>query len=681
LCLALSAHGAIDVRRDGNPVADAELCWFKGFDANVACGAKLPPGTWSVFARRAPDLVSDRVLTFDTSDNGSHTLNLVKARRAEGAGQFAYVTATGSAYPITPNALTPEGARTVNLTASNGKITGASGANLVVPVTFASIPSGKIAAPRVVIGERKPIEPLPLLAAGESTLLFFRGVPNGASTITIGGDRWKSVDAKIDVKDFAMLDKPLVANASSKLVVHWWTPVDLAKLAPPDRPCGKKPADPDPVKGFSVELQQCVRRNCTPVAMKELPLDAMRGSVEFPDVASGTYVLRFHHERLPEFAANAAVKTDAQTEMDVEIRYLTFFGKVTRAKKPVHARVFDAVTDPQTGEYVAIMRRLPPSGSAPFNVAFCDGGDDFWFVPERGPVENAAYDIELPDNRVIVDVIDRDTKLPIEKARVSEAALMDKESHSAYFAGMGGATNDKGRYVFEPIEIKKEMMICASRDDYENACADGFVMGDDHERHIELALKKVKVHQGQVMLGGDMLGRIDWHTRDGVMTETATVKPDGTFSYKRSHAEGEIVTYGSRKQPFITMLQPHLGDDDTLQIRVPNGARVRTFDVALSPSSHEQGAWITIMVGDVVVPANSLGFHMQMHDQQSSIRPGASTTLVDIAEMAPLRVMLVLMNVVRGAPPDERRDYALRADLMNAYPKQEVGEKTRVEFP
>jgi hypothetical protein len=246
---------------------------------------------------------------------------------------------------------------------------------------------------------------------------------------------------------------------------------------------------------------------------------------------------------------------------------------------------------------------------------------------------------------------------------------------------MGGRTDEKGRYVFEPIEKKKEMLICASRDDYDDQCADRFVMGDDHERHIELALKKVNIHRGQVMLSGDMLGRIDWHSRDGRMTESAAVKPDGTFTFKKDHADGEIVTYGSRKQPFIAMLQPHLGPDDTLQIRVPNGARIRTFDVAMSSSSRERGAWVTIMLGDVVVPGNSFAFHMDMHGHETWIHAGASTSLVDIAETAPLRVMLILMNVVNAAPQDETRDFALRADLMNAYPKQEVGEKTRVEFP
>jgi len=31
--------------------------------------------------------------------------------------------------------------------------------------------------------------------------------------------------------------------------------------------------------------------------------------------------------------------------------------------------------------------------------------------------------------------------------------------------------------------------------------------------------------------------------------------------------------------------------------------------------------------------------------------------------------------------PADRRDFALRADLINAYPRQDVGERTRIEFP
>lgn len=48
---------------------------------------------------------------------------------------------------------------------------------------------------------------------------------------------------------------------------------------------------------------------------------------------------------------------------------------------------------------------------------------------------------------------------------------MEKGSNNAFFAGMGGLSDEKGRCVFEPIENKKEMMICASRDDYDSRCA------------------------------------------------------------------------------------------------------------------------------------------------------------------------------------------------------------------
>ena len=687
LLVALSAHAAtIDIRHDGKPFADAELCWFKAFaQPKITCGAKMPDGAWSVFARHAPDLVSDRVVLADSNDPRSITLNLVRARAADdvGDGKFAYVTATGSAYPLTGNALVPADAKTITIAVVNGKIVSASGANVIVPVTFSTVPNGKIAAPRVTIGDRKPIDPLPLLGTRESTLVFFRDVPDGAATVTLTGDRWKTVETKLAVKGTTVAEKALAATASSKLTLHWWTAVDLAKLGPPDRACGKAPPKPDDAKGFHVELLRCIddsRRKCTTVEeQRELPLDAMRGSVEFPDVASGAYLAAFVHERLPRFFAPIDVKNEAASSADVEIRYLTFFGRVTRSQKPLHVRVFDSVTDPETGQYVAVVRRLPTTG-APMTIEFCDGGDPFWFVPERDVVENAAYDIELPENRVVVDVVDRETRAPIDHARVSQSAAMAKGSDAAYFAGMGGPTDEKGRYVFEPIENKKEITICATRKDYESACADRFVMGDDHERHIELALHKVKVHQGQIMLGGDMMGRIDWHTRDGALTERITVPPDGKFTFKKDHAEGEVVTYGSRSQPFIVMLQPRLGDDDVLRIAPPSGARLRTFDVALSPGSHEETAFLSLIVGDIPVPENALLFHMMMHGQQATIRPGASTTVIDILESAPLRVMLIPMNALRARGNDQR-ELAMRPDLNQSFAKIELGERTRVEFP
>lgn len=154
----------------------------------------------------------------------------------------------------------------------------------------------------------------------------------------------------------------VIARRSSPHRSSWCiggTPVDLAKLAPPKRPCGKNDDEEGEEKGFRVELEQCPG-----LATKELPMDALRGSVE--------------------------VKADAKSETDVEIRYITFFGKVTRGKKPAHVRVFGAVTDPETGEYVAIVRRLPPMNTVPFTVDMCDGGPEFWYLPETAPADIAA---------------------------------------------------------------------------------------------------------------------------------------------------------------------------------------------------------------------------------------------------------------------------------------------------
>src|SRR4051812_22238422 len=73
-------------------------------------------------------------------------------------------------------------------------------ATVTVRVTFASIPSGKVAPPRIMMGDRKPVEPLSMMKAGETATVTFRDVPDGPATITLTGDRWKTVESKIDVK-------------------------------------------------------------------------------------------------------------------------------------------------------------------------------------------------------------------------------------------------------------------------------------------------------------------------------------------------------------------------------------------------------------------------------------------------------------------------------------------------
>ena len=688
LLLAIAVPAFADrfnVTFEGKPVSRAEVCATRAGDlaspltrfltgGAMTCYAangeiRLPPGAWNVFARRADDLISDAAVI--AGDSKPHDLALVRAARVEHGekGLYAYVVGTGALIPVDT---TVPATRIVPLLVAGGRIRAIGTAVTPEPgksvrFEFANDPAGKgsVVVPVATLS-KTDVTLAGAKQRADSALLFFRGVPAGSQQIAFGG-RQRTV--KVEAGQIAIAE-PLVLG--SMLRIHWWTPVALASLAQPERACGKKTEAP--AKALAkLELLQCPNR-CTVVAERPFPTDAVKGVVELPDVSAGSYVVRVTHPGLPPFSRSIVVPPE---EPDIEIRYVTFFGKVTRGGKPLHVRLFGTVTDPETGDYTAVMTRLPAAG-VPEEIEPCDGGRAIRIVSDDPPVENARYDITVPENRLVVRVVDAESRAPIEKAVINMAALEKGKDEAAHFAGPAGQTDAEGKFVVESIVANKRLNVCASRQDYENACADRFEFGSEREKTIEIGLRKAVARQGRVVLGGpQQFASIDWYSLDGRLTETTLVKDDGSFTFKRTHPAGEIVCYSSANQPFIVVRQSPLRDDEVFEIRPPIGARLRSFQIALSPDARDN-AYATIALGDVIVPLNPFAAHVARHGAQSSLRPGWVMNVPDIVESAPIRVILIPFSFAFSHDVPGI-DFAMHPEV-HSLPQQLLGERARVDF-
>ena len=74
-----------------------------------------------------------------------------------------------------------------------------------------------------------------------------------------------------------------------------------------------------------------------------------------------------------ELQKEVRVAADKPNDVEFEIRYATFFGRVTRGGKPLHVRLFETATDPDTGDYTAALPALPKAGAV-VTLVPCDGG-------------------------------------------------------------------------------------------------------------------------------------------------------------------------------------------------------------------------------------------------------------------------------------------------------------------
>ncbi|HEU4887305.1 MAG TPA: hypothetical protein VFV49_05420 [Thermoanaerobaculia bacterium] len=725
-----------DVVRNGEPVEGAEVCLFRAgaiehpvtrffASSEVICSpasedVAIGVGTWNAFARKGTALISERVelVTAAEAKTKRPRLELMEAaaltsKVGEGQSPFVWVPRTRSAFPaggsvpagtviplVVAKGVIQRVAAPVTLAANESRTLEnpaprANRVDVVVPVIFRTTPEEVSEAPRIAVidASGKPhAADVPLaksdVAAGE-TLLFFREVPAGVLTASLSGKRWKSVETKLAAETTAtavVAEKALDARATTKLTVRWWAPADPSQLAAGRRICDEKADD---AARFRARLLWCADRmrdlneytsprECTATAEQVLPNDVLRGEAVFEDVAAGAYFVELEYPRLPVVRKKIEVAPRETSEIDAELRFFTFHGTITHGGEPIEAEVFGSISDATTGRYEAVMTRNP--GAHPIRVRTCDGALDSFIVPEEAPVENAAYDLELADNRVIVDVVERKSGAPIPKARIRFYAMHDdpKIPDAVYFSGSKGPTDERGRAIVEPVLTNKRLRICALTPDHEESCAEPFVMGETLEKQVRLELNPLVKRAGRVITNSPIeYAQIAWFSRDGVRTEVVQgVKPDGTFTYQKPHAPGEFVVFSGDTHPLFASLHPRLADGEPFELRVPAAPR-RTFTVTLSADSREDAAFVALRIGDVVVPINGLGVHLHPRGLQSAVTPGHSVTIPDVLATGPIRVILIPVSMAVR--------YGSNIELplvpeIGTFPQQDLGDRVAVTF-
>ncbi|HUP46257.1 MAG TPA: hypothetical protein VM779_12170 [Thermoanaerobaculia bacterium] len=733
LCATLQA-AEFRVTAEGRDVADAEICLFRAgsnatpvtrflMSADLSClpaGADVPvpSGDWNVFARKGSELISERVeLVSDRTRPAELALvpaaHLDRSRwpLAKDERLFVYIPRSGTAMPLhgavpagtviplvvaggtivdvgVPLELAPGESRRVEPSPRQER------SNLVVPLFFKATPDGVDDPPRITLtdakgGEHVNAAPLKRAEAGAGALAIFRGLGAGTATVRLSGPRWATAEAAVDVKESVeILERPLVAHPASNLTVHWWSAVDLSTLRPPESECDVEPDQVGTVsvskaKTFTATIMICpdepkpIPMKCKSATEVELPMGELRGQAEFTGVPVGRHFVTFAYPGLPSVLQRAEVFDRADSTADVELRYFAFFGKVTRGDEPVHGRVFGTVTEPDTGRFVAVMSRAPSAG-VPFGVTFCDGSGVYRFVSDEPPKENAEFNIEIPANRVIVQVTDQATGAPLANAQVSLGAMHRGEDDAAHYAGPAGKTDGQGRLVIEPILANRELHICAGHPDYDSTCAERFEMKEQREKIVSLALEKAVIRRGRIRSGAPAGARLVWFSRDGRITEMIwEFSPDGEFTYKKPHAEGEIVALIS-DQPLYVFHHPRLRDDDLFEIVIPL-ARPRSFSVTLSAESREESGWVALQIGEVIATINTVGWHLMQRRIQSILRPGWTVHIPDILETGPITVIFVPVSAM--APYRNPRVELPLVPEFGSFPRQRLGDDDNVIFP
>jgi hypothetical protein len=469
--------------------------------------------------------------------------------------------------------------------------------------------------------------------AGGQALGFFNAVPNGAGTAALRGSDWRDDEVKVTN---GRGERPLQLIPSSALTVRWSTPETAALThvqhptcpavdssfrndAPTALTVARCPSEAEANDAWRIDAHlrsgasQCVATRSVQIG------DRTSGQEVIRDAKPGVYLVTLRIAGLP--ATNEVVTLDGSDRLvDITLTVDRWFGTVRRDGKPLSALVrigAGAVSDGDTGEYLAYSAPLPPvapSVSQRFfkdpgaiSIQPCNGGAEIMFVPEKTPLANARLDIDIVSTELNVSVIDERSGVGIADAEVSFSVMRLDDATITLFEGATEATKGDGTTKLVDLPTNRDVIVCASHKDYRKACAARTIL-DTTTKSISIALRSATGHEGVVRYPGVRSGRVVWVSPSGEETESANIKPDGSFSYSGQHAPGEPAFVVSPTAPLLSFRQPTVEGDQPLEVTYP--APPRSFRVSLSSSAREPKGFLGMVLDGVIVPMHLLSEHL-----------------------------------------------------------------------
>lgn len=575
---------------------------------------------------------------------------------------------------------------------------------------FARIPARERLPGEIVLASRAgkampTANRMELVFQGEEGLALFRAVPatEGGEIVRVAGEGWSSTGGQLTA---FRAEGPLRVVPTTTLTVRWSVIDDVVRLAEEMRAtaaCSRGEAAEVQVRdvpgasqpGLTLALAQCpalqattsaraVRKaSCKVIASAVLEERAMSGSSVLNSVAPGAYLLRLGYGTLPPAFETIEVR-DSGERAAIELRYDRWFGRVTRGGEPLYAQVGigeGAVSDPSTGEYFTVSTPLPPppagvasrlfTDPVPISVIGCESEVELLYAPDEGPIPNTRFDIEIEPNVVSVNVVDAGTSKPVPEAAVDMNVRRRDRSDAVQFGGELGKADETGSFEITDLPPSREIEVCASRDDYHRRCAERFTLGKVREMSLTIALERAKARTGRVFhpaVGG---GNVTWYSADGRRLESAQLAADGSFSYKQRHAAGEVVSVVSAGAPLLMLRQPHLRDDEPFNIEYPS-APVRSFNVSLSPEARESKGFVSLSIGDIVVPLNVLSQHLRHRGGRPLFLAPGEIAVRDIVASAQVSFIFAPMSWTENHAKNITIDY-FYIPAANALPRVAAG--------
>ncbi len=648
---------------DGKPITGAQLCWFAAGTpddpverftsfTSVTCSEAdrdLPQaGIFNVFARRVDGYVSRDVLLLRDGRLSTDHIELVPAQRV--SSDAVYVESTGNVFPRVPgdkDVLVPRDLKFVPFTIRDRSVVMVG----VVPdaAAFAHWPARSRSAPAVEIAGRPPVDRLDPLTAGSPAIAFFRDVPAEKARAQLSGTSWVEDTVAIE---HGHAVRPLRAAPTSNVTIRWSVPPDLAASSPTtSSACGSAPKQTSSEPAITIERCESI---CTTVRTIALDRAKTSGELAVQGLEARAYRVRLAYRDLPATAVTLDFDaTDAV--VDVNAKPDRYFGKVTNEGKPYHAYVAigdGAVSDPDTGEYVALAAPTPkPDPIAerrffkdpnPIEVRGCDASEVTLYVPDAAPIPNSRFDIDVTPTTINVSVLDGGSGAAIDGAAVTYRVMRRDNLDVTLVDGSAAKTDGSGKTVIAGLPQKRQIVVCASHENYMKACAPPFML-DVPAKDVSVSLTRSDARHGTVSNPLASGGRVVWVTPSGDLDESSTIAGDGSFTYMRAHDAGELVCVVSAGAPLLVLRYPELAPDASFDISYA-GVAVRDFHAVLPPSAHEPKGFLGISIGDAVVPLPLFSEHLAYRGSRPVFLAPRTIEVPQIAVTAPVTFLFASID-------------------------------------
>jgi hypothetical protein len=349
---------------------------------------------------------------------------------------------------------------------------------------------------------------------------------------------------------------------------------------------------------------------------------------------------------LPPISRDTRLSAFQVGRVHLETYFSQLYGSLTLGGKPLGRDAAVRVgggtgyASKEPGEYrAAVEGQLEVD--AQFEISTCDGELKATFLSDAPVRPRTRYDVDIPDNELVVEVSDTFTRAPLVGAsvrvtilstRIPRRPVLERKLTTVDAEGVARASM---KYVPE-----RQIAITVSHTGYQKQTLQPFTMPRGEKKMIEVQLVPQRGSGGRINSSHPFdEASLIWFTPAGEETERAELAEDGSFFYVRSHAADETLAVVSRSHPLWVLRAPDVGRGQTIELRFPDAAPSRTFDI-LSNGDPQKSRYIALFAGAMLIPFGALQTHQQLRKLPALLRGPGPMTIRDIAETAPISVAL-----------------------------------------